>query len=84
MFHGLESLAKSFSRDPALESAAGIRQKTLTNKRQTFPKEKRGDSGFLPKEGWREKKDTKHRLGTLGNGLGSAWKRTKALPGAHS
>jgi hypothetical protein len=29
-----------------------------------------GDSGFLPKEGWREKKGTKHRMGRLGNGLG--------------
>lgn len=41
-----------------------------------------GDSGFLPKEGWRENKGAKHRMGKLGNGLGSAWKRTEALPDA--
>lgn len=39
-----------------------------------------GDSGFLPKEGWRENKGAKHRMGKLGNGLGSAWKRSEALP----
>lgn len=59
---------------------SGIRQKTITNKRQSFLKEKMGDSGFLPKEGWRENKGAKHRMGKLGNGLGSARKRTEALP----
>lgn len=31
-----------------------------------------GDWGFLLKEGWREKKDGKHRMEKLGNDLGSA------------
>lgn len=39
-----------------------------------------GDLDFLPKESWREKKGAKHRMGKLGNGLGSAWKKTQALP----
>ena len=43
-----------------------------------------GYSGFLPKKSWREKKDTKHRMGKLGKGLGSALRKTAALPGTHS
>lgn len=34
--------------------------------------EKMGDLGFSPKEDWKEKKDTKHRMGKFGNDLRKA------------
>ena len=62
----------------------GIRQKTVTNKRLPFLEEKMGDSGFLPRKDWGEEKGTNHGRGKLGKVLGSAWKKTEALPGTHS
>lgn len=38
-----------------------------------------GDLDFLFKESWREKKGVKYRMGKLGNGLGSVWKKIEVL-----
>lgn len=60
----IQSLRQS-SWPGTLELSVWIRLKTITNKTQLFLEEKMGGLGFLPEEGWRGKKDVKHRIGTF-------------------